>query len=216
MWEALGKFLDLPESVSSSTKWDSYLWEVTGRVDRKIHKALDPVPFALTPSFRPWRRGYAELWQSWGPQFPGYYLLECFLDPLSHLSCSLLFPQQASPRSLLYPRESAHSPCLSSPSQPFLSVPLVCSSNNTCPWMLTWVDTFSSLLGILVAGTVLGSDRYLINATHGTPGQKSCFVQAGVPAHETTPLCGESWIIITILKKSIKLSEILYLFSKIK
>lgn len=54
------------------------------------------------------------------------------------------------------------------------------------PEMLTWVDTFSSLLGVLV----LGSGRYLINATHGTLGHKSCFVQAGVPAHEMTPLCG--------------------------
>lgn len=45
---------------------------------------------------------------------------------------------------------------------------------------------------------------------------KAVFTQANVPPHETTPLCRESRIIITILKKSINVTvpEIPYLFSK--
>lgn len=181
-----GKFLDLPESVSSSIKWDSYLWEVAVRVDRKNTQCSGPsslCPHPILPALETRLcRALAEPRTSVSWLLPPGVLLGPSFPPLLLASLS---PASFSKKPSLSSGECTQS-VSPHPLSPSFQFHWFVVQITPVPEMLTWVDTFSSLLGVLV----LGSGRYLINATHGTLGHKSCFVQAGVPAHEMTPLCG--------------------------
>lgn len=98
-----GKFLTIPESVSSSIKWDSYL---LGSCDVRVKQknmqssgpsSLCPHPILPTPEMG-LCRALVELWIPNSPEslpevLPGYSFLFLLLPSVS---------QQASPRSLLY------------------------------------------------------------------------------------------------------------------